>query len=43
VRMAFVPPTPAMVQVADGYINDAAAGASRLQSDVAAAHQAMNH
>jgi len=43
VRMAFVPPTPAMVEVADGYISDAAAGASRLQSDVAAAHQAMNH
>ncbi len=37
VSMAFVPPTPAMVQVADGYISDAASGVSRLQSDVAAA------
>jgi photosystem II stability/assembly factor-like uncharacterized protein len=43
VRMAYVPPTPAMVQVAEGYINDAAAGASRLQSDVAAANKAMHH
>ena len=43
VRMAFVKPTPAMVQVADGYIDDAAAGASRLRSDVAVAHQAMSH
>jgi photosystem II stability/assembly factor-like uncharacterized protein len=42
VRMAFVSPTPAMVQVADGYINDAATGASRLQSDVAAANKAMH-
>jgi photosystem II stability/assembly factor-like uncharacterized protein len=43
VGMAFVPPTPAMVQVADGYIGDAAAGASRLQSDVAAANQLLRH
>jgi len=43
VRMAFVPPTPAMVEVADGYINDAAAGVSRLQSDVAAANSVVNH
>jgi photosystem II stability/assembly factor-like uncharacterized protein len=43
VRMAYVPPTPAMVQVADGYIRDAATGASRLQSDIAAANKAMHH
>ncbi|HEV2388519.1 MAG TPA: hypothetical protein VGS20_14835, partial [Candidatus Acidoferrales bacterium] len=43
VGMAFAPPTPAMVQVADGYINDAAAGVSRLQSDVAAANNVLNH
>ncbi len=43
VSMAFVPPTPTMVQVADGYINDAAAGVSRLQSDVAAANQVLHH
>jgi photosystem II stability/assembly factor-like uncharacterized protein len=43
VSMAFVPPTPAMVQVADGYIDDAGAGVSRLQSDVAAAQKVLNH
>jgi photosystem II stability/assembly factor-like uncharacterized protein len=43
VGMAFVPPTPAMVKVADGYINDAAAGVSRLQSDVAAANGMLHH
>ena len=43
VSMAFVPPTPAMVQVADGYIDDAGAGVSRLQSDVAAANKVLNH
>ncbi len=43
VSMAFVPPTPAMVQVADGYIRDAAAGVSRLQSDVAAAKKVLRH
>jgi photosystem II stability/assembly factor-like uncharacterized protein len=43
VRMAFVSPTPAMVQVADGYISDAATGASRLQSDVAAANKVLRH
>jgi hypothetical protein len=37
VGLAFVPPTPAMVQVADGYIKDAAAGVKRLKADVAAA------
>jgi len=42
VDMAFVPPTPAMVQVADGYIHDAAAGVSRLKADVAAAHGALS-
>lgn len=41
--MAFVPPTPAMVQVADGYIDDAGTGVSRLQSDVAAANKLLNH
>ncbi len=43
VSTAFVPPTPAMVQVADGYIDDAAAGVSRLQSDVAAANEVLKH
>jgi photosystem II stability/assembly factor-like uncharacterized protein len=43
VSTAFVPPTPSMVEVADGYIHDAAAGVVRLQSDVAAAHKVMNH
>ena len=43
VSTAFVPPTSAMVEVANGYINDAAAGVSRLQSDVAAANKALNH
>ncbi len=38
VGLAFVPPTPAMVQVADGYIQDADAGVSRLKADIAAAH-----
>lgn len=42
ISMAFVPPTPAMVQVADGYIQDAGAGVSRLQSDVAAANKVVN-
>ncbi|MFI4885074.1 MAG: WD40/YVTN/BNR-like repeat-containing protein [Steroidobacterales bacterium] len=43
VSMAFVAPTPAMVAVADGYINDAAAGVSRLQSDVTAAKRVTSH
>ncbi|HTU34300.1 MAG TPA: hypothetical protein VMF66_10900 [Candidatus Acidoferrum sp.] len=43
VSMALVPPTPAMVQVANGYIDDAGAGVSRLQSDVAAANKVLNH
>jgi photosystem II stability/assembly factor-like uncharacterized protein len=43
VGMAFVPPTPSMVKVADGYINDAAAGVSRLRSDVAAANGMLHH
>lgn len=37
VSMAYVAPTPAMVEVANDYINQAAAGARRLQADVAAA------
>ncbi len=43
VSTAFVAPTPAMVQVADGYIADAAAGVRRLQSDVAAANGVLKH
>jgi photosystem II stability/assembly factor-like uncharacterized protein len=43
VSMAFVPPTPAMLEVADGYIKDAGGGVSRLQSDIAAAHKVLNH
>jgi hypothetical protein len=42
VSMALVPPTPAMVQVADGYIGDAKAGVSGLESDVAAANKVLN-
>jgi len=42
VSMALVPPTPAMVQVADEYIQDATAGVSRLQSDVAAADSVLH-
>jgi photosystem II stability/assembly factor-like uncharacterized protein len=42
VSLALVPPTPAMVQVADGYIQQAGAGASRLQSDIGAANKVMN-
>ena len=42
VSMAFVPPTPAMVEVADGYVSDAIAGASRLRSDIAAADGVLN-
>ena len=38
VELAFVPPTPAMVLVANGYIKDAGAGVARLQSDIAATH-----
>ena len=43
VGMAFVAPTPAMVQVADGYIRDAATGVARLRTDVAAAHGLLTH
>jgi len=42
IDMALVPPTPAMVQVADGYIRDADAGVLRLHSDVAAASKELN-
>ncbi|MGA8108811.1 MAG: hypothetical protein WB974_05215, partial [Acidobacteriaceae bacterium] len=42
IGMAMVAPTPAMVQVADGYIHDADAGVSRLQSDVAAANKVLH-
>jgi hypothetical protein len=41
VEMALVPPTPAMVQVANGYIREAGAGVARLQSDLAAARGAV--
>ena len=37
VEMALVPPTPAMVQVGNGYISEAATGVARLQTDLAAA------
>ena len=43
VDTAFVAPTPAMVEVANGYIDDAAAGVSQLRSDVAAADSALKH
>jgi photosystem II stability/assembly factor-like uncharacterized protein len=43
VSTAFVAPTPAMVQVADGYIADAAAAVPRLQSAVAAANRVLKH
>ncbi|MGH8316664.1 MAG: glycosyl hydrolase [Steroidobacteraceae bacterium] len=43
VSAALLPPTPAMVEVADGYVSDTAAGVSRLQSDVAAANKVLNH
>jgi hypothetical protein len=35
VDMAFVAPTPAMVQVGNGYIRDTAAGIARLEMDMA--------
>ncbi|MDE3054194.1 MAG: glycosyl hydrolase, partial [Gemmatimonadota bacterium] len=38
VEQAYVAPTPAMVQVANGYIKDAAAGVARLETDIAATH-----
>ena len=41
VSTGLVPPTPAMVQVANGYIDDAGAGVTRLQSDVAAANKIL--
>ena len=41
VSTGLVPPTPAMVQVAEGYIQDAGAGVSRLESDVAAANKTL--
>jgi photosystem II stability/assembly factor-like uncharacterized protein len=43
VRTAFVAPTPAMAQVAAGYIADAAAVVPRLQSDVAVADRVLKH
>ena len=42
ISMALVPPTPAMVEVADGYIKDADAGVARLDSDVAAANKVLH-
>ncbi|HEV2214838.1 MAG TPA: hypothetical protein VGR64_06075, partial [Terracidiphilus sp.] len=41
ISTALVPPTPAMVQVANGYINDTDAGVARLKSDVAAANKLL--
>ena len=43
VGMALVAPTPSMVQVADGYIDEAATGVSRLKADVSAANQVLHH
>jgi len=43
ISMALVPPTPAMVEVAEGYIQDAGSGVSRLQADVAAANGVLHH
>ena len=43
VSTAFVAPTPAMVEVANGYVADAAAGVSRLRSDVATADTVLKH
>jgi photosystem II stability/assembly factor-like uncharacterized protein len=43
VSMAFVAPTPAMVQVAGEYLKATAAGVSRLKSDVATADSALHH
>jgi photosystem II stability/assembly factor-like uncharacterized protein len=43
VSTAFVAPTPAMAEVAAGYIADAAAAVPRLQSDVAVADRALKH
>ncbi|MGH9466198.1 MAG: WD40/YVTN/BNR-like repeat-containing protein [Terriglobales bacterium] len=37
VDLALVPPTPAMVEVANGYVQDAANGVALLKSDLAAA------
>ncbi|HKK08981.1 MAG TPA: hypothetical protein VKA44_08860, partial [Gemmatimonadota bacterium] len=41
IELALVPPTPAMVKVADGYIEDAGAGVASLKSDVEAAHEVL--
>ncbi|HEX8723813.1 MAG TPA: hypothetical protein VF737_00330 [Gemmatimonadaceae bacterium] len=38
VEQAYVAPTPAMVQVGNGYIKDAATGVARLRTDIAATH-----
>lgn len=43
VDMALVAPNPAMVQVANDYIQQAGEGVTRLQADVAAANQALQH
>jgi photosystem II stability/assembly factor-like uncharacterized protein len=43
ISTAFTPPTPAMMQVADGYIQDAGQGVSRLQSDIAGANRVLGH
>ncbi|MGA7258839.1 MAG: hypothetical protein WBX09_19480 [Terracidiphilus sp.] len=43
IGMALVPPTPAMVQVADGYLHDADAGIARLQPDIEAANKVLSH
>ncbi|MGH7689792.1 MAG: WD40/YVTN/BNR-like repeat-containing protein, partial [Gemmatimonadaceae bacterium] len=42
VELAFVAPTPAMAQVANGYIHDAGTGVARLEADLTAAHKLVN-
>ncbi|HVX38116.1 MAG TPA: hypothetical protein VHB25_00990 [Gemmatimonadaceae bacterium] len=41
VDMAFVPPTPAMLQVANGYVVEAGAGVARLKADLAATRKPL--
>ncbi|MGH8279902.1 MAG: WD40/YVTN/BNR-like repeat-containing protein [Gammaproteobacteria bacterium] len=43
VGTAFVAPSPAMVQVADEYLNDERKGVARLKSDIERANAALRH
>ena len=43
IGMAFVPPTPAMVEVANEYISQEHTGSARLQADVARANALLKH